>query len=213
VRRCTECSTDISHRHLNAMTCGDACYLRRLYVLRHGPKPRRSCSVCGSDITSKQRTAKTCSDKCKQAAYCKRQVASVGEEAFRIRRNRAIKSWLGRNKDWLRKWTRVHYLANREEILLRNHARRAVLKLDGVGLSVAEWRAVVRKQRGRCAHCSRMVKLTMDHIIPIFHGGAHCAPNIQGLCGPCNSRKQHRIEPGTQATLFDRRPDEEDRCA
>lgn len=69
----------------------------------------------------------------------------------------------------------------------------------------AEWEAVVRKQRGRCADCGIKVKrLTVDHIVPISKGGTNYIINIRGLCQPCNSRKGASENGLRQESFFSR---------
>ncbi len=56
-----------------------------------------------------------------------------------------------------------------------------------------EWNAVLEFYGHRCLCCGRDdVKLTIDHVLPIFLGGAHTVENVQPLCGPCNSSKGHK---------------------
>lgn len=84
--------------------------------------------------------------------------------------------------------------------------RRAVKAgVDG-SHSAAEWRAVTKKQQGRCAACAVKCKLTKDHIVPISMGGSDFIWNIAGLCQPCNSRKRDQIAVGTQLGLYDKIP-------
>lgn len=71
-------------------------------------------------------------------------------------------------------------------------------------MTLAEWRAIIAKQHGRCATCKSKCNLTKDHIIPVTKGGTNYAFNIQGLCRSCNSKKRNRLDVGAQHSLFDR---------
>lgn len=89
--------------------------------------------------------------------------------------------------------------------------KRRALKRQALGSYTArEWRAVVSQQHGRCADCGEKCALTVDHIIPLSRGGSNYIFNIQGLCFSCNSRKNNKISPGAQHSLFDVVPDVDD---
>ena len=84
--------------------------------------------------------------------------------------------------------------------------RRRQLQRTTVGsYTQAEWEAVVRKQKGRCADCGIKVKrLTVDHIVPISKGGTNYIINIRGLCRSCNSRKGARENGLREESFFSR---------
>lgn len=57
------------------------------------------------------------------------------------------------------------------------------------------YRAVVRRDGEKCAHCQTTAELTLDHIVPKSHGGSNRIENLQLLCGPCNSEKGDTLDP------------------
>lgn len=67
--------------------------------------------------------------------------------------------------------------------------------------SVENRRALFGQQNGRCTGCLRPFPLrnfTVDHILPQSKGGGDAPPNLQLLCGACNSKKGA----GTQEELI-----------
>lgn len=88
--------------------------------------------------------------------------------------------------------------ANRHYVATRRAHRLGVLGKT----TLSEWRAIVKKQRGRCANCNKKAKLDRDHIIPLSRGGCDYAFNIQGLCRSCNARKNASVPIGAQFSLF-----------
>lgn len=44
-----------------------------------------------------------------------------------------------------------------------------------------------------CRRCSSEDNLTVDHVVPVFHGGPDALSNCVILCRPCNLRKGSRI--------------------
>lgn len=82
--------------------------------------------------------------------------------------------------------------------------------------SVEQWDEVRRKQNHQCLFCKKVesstLKLTVDHIIPIFlwndFWGSLKPPyqcndieNIQALCGSCNSKKGITLDKNLKNTL------------
>lgn len=76
----------------------------------------------------------------------------------------------------------------RTKEILRCHERRA---LAGA-VDPAEWAECLIYFENSCAYCGSHGKLTVDHIIPISHFGAHKIYNIVPACAHCNSSKSDR---------------------
>ena len=70
--------------------------------------------------------------------------------------------------------------------------RRARVAATGGKLSADHIKAIVARQKGKCAACGKKTKLAMDHIMPLALGGSGHPHNFQGLCRSCNSKKHAR---------------------
>ena len=104
------------------------------------------------------------------------------------RREIGIK-WRADHPDYGKNWQKN----NRDKVRNYSLTRKARIAGNGGNLTVEEWQAILDFYGHRCLCCRRDdVKLTIDHVIPIFHGGKHTADNVQPLCGPCNSRKKDK---------------------
>lgn len=69
-------------------------------------------------------------------------------------------------------------------------AKRAARRAPVSDLTGAQWSALKRAYRQRCAYCGLSPKsLAKDHVVPLSRGGWHSAINIVPACGSCNSRK------------------------
>lgn len=107
------------------------------------------------------------------------------QESARIYRE----SNLERCKAWCREWQSK----NLDKCRMHNLKRRAVEKNADGTFSWAEWEQIVRDFNGKCAHCRKETKLTIDHKIPLSKGGSNFITNIQPLCRSCNSKKKDKI--------------------
>lgn len=76
-----------------------------------------------------------------------------------------------------------------------SHHRRRSRKLHASGsFTSKEWLALLEKHNHICLCCKRNdVALTIDHIVPLFHGGTNSIENLQPLCKSCNSKKGTKI--------------------
>lgn len=71
--------------------------------------------------------------------------------------------------------------------------RRKIRRMGAPGShTLTEWKALKRKYGFRCLMCGLrepLIKLTVDHVIPISLGGSDDISNVQPLCAPCNASK------------------------
>lgn len=68
----------------------------------------------------------------------------------------------------------------------------------------ADFIRTLREQTKQCVYCHKPIsysEVTIDHVIPIKHGGLHMQHNLAGCCALCNSRKSTRLDwyPGCSA--------------
>lgn len=61
-------------------------------------------------------------------------------------------------------------------------------------------RAVLKRDRHRCAYCAGRAT-TVDHVVPMSRGGGSTWLNTVASCSPCNNRKGDRLLPETSLRL------------
>ena len=158
-----------------------------------------SCLVCEKPLTQHRIHATMCSKKCRNKRY-KALPKSREEKRARENRRHADAPHLKHARD--RKWDRTE---SGKASAYSRLARRRIAKHGSLGShTTAEWLAIKKKQKLKCAECGRKRLLTRDHIVPVARGGSDFAFNIQGLCRPCNSGKRDRLRPYANSSLFDR---------
>ncbi len=109
--------------------------------------------------------------------------------SHREQRREFNRKWRANHPEYGRNWRKN----NLDKIRIYAQSRRARVTGNGGELTVEEWYAILDFYGHKCLCCGRDdVKLTIDHVIPIFYGGKHSADNVQPLCGPCNSRKKDK---------------------
>lgn len=108
----------------------------------------------------------------------------------------AWQSWYQSNAEKVKEYGRRRRLANPEKLQEYAHNRRSREKNCGGVITAKEWRALKEKYNHTCLCCGQRepeIKLTLDHVIPLFKGGPNKIENSQPLCKPCNSSKGTRI--------------------
>lgn len=115
-------------------------------------------------------------------------------KSHETKEHRRLKSsrWRGGNAANAREHNRRWAAAHPEQEALRTSKYRARQRGAEGTVSVEDWRSIVARQGGRCAHCGETRKLERDHIVPLSRGGSNLPANIQGLCRSCNARKGDR---------------------
>lgn len=97
-------------------------------------------------------------------------------------------NWKGGITVSISEWDRLHP----ENRLVRKQRRRARETNAGGFFTAKQWFELKSKYNFMCLCCKKQepfIKLTADHIVPIFFGGSSNIENIQPLCDPCNTRK------------------------
>lgn len=116
-----------------------------------------------------------------------------------------VKNWHEAHPDKIKTHKKRWHDANPEKIIVNNkrwsdahpengrmnsQTRRARVEGNGGKFTIQEWIDLCEKYENKCLRCGQSdLKLTVDHVIPIFHGGLNIIDNIQPLCKKCNSSK------------------------
>lgn len=101
----------------------------------------------------------------------------------------AYTAWSRRNPEKVKAFKCNWKLANRPRSALHTRIRKARLRANGTGFTIAEWKALCAAHGHRCLACGASERLTADHVIPVSRGGSGSIENIQPLCARCNAKK------------------------
>lgn len=161
---------------------------------------RRPCDSCGKSlsVTAKSRPDPVCRD-CRRAA--RQRVCTAcgkGYESLSAESRYCSIACANRHKDGLRP---AHASAN-ERYAAKCRARRARARGNGVEpYSLAD---VIAKSGRTCGICGNPVNIklsgldkwgpTVDHILPISHGGPDTLANVQLAHRHCNVRKSNKLD-------------------
>lgn len=103
---------------------------------------------------------------------------------------------LSNDKHWKSKIKKQWIIENRDYVNYINALARARRKCAEGDYSYKDWLDIKSKSKYQCLMCLKfepVIKLTIDHIIPLSRGGNNKKENIQPLCGNCNSSKGKKI--------------------
>jgi 5-methylcytosine-specific restriction endonuclease McrA len=167
--------------------------------------PTRRCEHCQADISHKRRDARFCGRPCKTARWHATRRATAQGRAEERERNRArypgearrrraqAIDYYDRHQPARVEYARTWRTENRQQRRVQA-ARRAARLISNPGFcpfTDAEWAAMQRRFRQRCAYCGRRPAgpLVMDHVVPVAKGGRHALANILPACAACNAHK------------------------
>lgn len=101
-----------------------------------------------------------------------------------------------RSKDVVKMNVRAWQAKNPDKVAAYKRNRRARLAGAKGQFCNQDWEMVKARYGYTCLACGKqepLVRLTVDHVIPLAVGGVHHVSNIQPLCRSCNSRKNARV--------------------
>lgn len=185
--------------------CGETKPFDHFHRMQRSPdgyRPR--CKACRKPETTENYVANREEIKAKSKAW---------REANPERYRALLKDWGKRNKAHKREKDREYYKTHKpqrveynglpeRQVADRLHAknqkakRRAQIGATLHRITKDEWQGLKKQYVGRCAYCGAETdNPTMDHVVPLIHGGHHTVENIVPACGPCNRGK------GTRAVM------------
>lgn len=119
------------------------------------------------------------------------QRAALHRETVRAQNRERSARWLVRHPDYMREYERRYRREHPEQSRDKDQRRKA--RLRGARQSERVSRAaIIARDRGICHICKKRVAkrdMTLDHLIPLAHGGPHTAANLAVAHKSCNSRR------------------------
>jgi hypothetical protein len=199
---CAICNTVYRRKNKNQRTCSRACG----HTLRYGPTrckvTWRTCRICSSAYTARGRRRCSCPSNgyvkvgpVERTVPCTDCGATFTYTQVRRKLTFCPTCTTRRAKD-----NRIH----------ANHTRR--LRLATTERERISFKAVAERDGWRCGLCHKAVDPTLtyphphssslDHVVPIVHGGTHTYSNIQLSHLTCNLRKQAHVPDQQQLALM-----------
>ncbi len=136
------------------------------------------CKKCGNDRLANpdsQGKCRKCRNRLQAARTHRRRSALLQTEGGRAR--------LRNEKRAYRQLRTPAFLASQRE-----HRRRRKARIKGCAVLPVDWSWILSLYGSKCLRCGKN-ETTMDHVVPLAHGGAHASFNLQPLCHICSSTK------------------------
>lgn len=196
---CLYCGDKIECKRNNKKYCSRRCaiYYNKPpgYIPQHRkPQKNHECANCG-ECTVKGRY-KYC-DKCKNLSVS-RNCKSCGDIfSVKIHKLNKFCSDICRNRDTVRK-RKIHDEVNGVFV-----SRQEVFKAEGYKCKCCGCNTEKKFCYIKGTQIPKPTSPTVDHIIPLNHGGTHTLNNVQLLCYRCNNSKQDGyLDFGEQLKMF-----------
>lgn len=130
--------------------------------------------------------------------YCKLCISEYAKKRYIKNKDYILSSnskWRQNNKNRFKELVKNWRKVNADRVRLYSNNRNAINRSAPGKLLLSEWLEIKLNNNLTCLGCSKrepIIKLTIDHIIPLSKGGTNDKHNIQPLCGMCNSIKGDR---------------------
>lgn len=176
-------------------------------VVRHDMKICNKCKAekKEEEFSIDKRNPSGLSYRCKE---CDRKRVREYSKKNRNKINDRFRTYRKNNKEKLKLRNSEYYNSNKEKIKTivrtwtrnnkdkvneysRNYRSRRYSKESGY-ISSKEWSDLKRKYNFHCLSCKRkepIIKLELDHVLPLSLGGKNIIENAQPLCKSCNCKK------------------------
>ncbi len=113
-------------------------------------------------------------------------------------RRAAADGHLGRCKTCMQQQQKAFRAAHPEYVRQQYEAKRRARKRRAGKIEPIDRDYVYKRDQGICSLCGRKVRkqdMSIDHIVPLSLGGAHCLTNVTLVHLQCNTRKRTRALP------------------
>ena len=150
------------------------------HVAQHGTA-RGTCIVCMRAISSAS----------KKVRPANRELALERQRRWFRKNKHHGWDYYAKNAERVKARRRQRYIENPDKFKVAARNREAKKAGAEGSHTIAELRALLNKQRGKCAYCRKLIrtKRHADHIVALSEGGSNWISNIQLTCPTCNMRK------------------------
>lgn len=175
------------------------------------------CQHCGLEYQPTTGNQKFCPDCIHVCMLARKRISDKADENRQARSRVHGQKWYAEHRVEDNARRRTCYANNREHYIheacvwAQEHPekkrvyseKRRALKLTNTPrdkmLTIEEWVVILSRHHHRCAYCGCKLgegageeRPTMDHVIPISHGGQHSKENVVPACRHCNCSKHGR---------------------
>lgn len=161
---------------------------------------RRTCKVCNKEKDFGSKTTSYTCDSCIAAGfkYCNTCGKILNIERFTIRGTtiNGLPTYESTCKDCIREYKRVHQIQYNKtpegNAKLRTRTANRNRHSKAGDLTATQWQQIVELFEHTCAYCGSVEKLSIEHIVPVSHGGQLTKSNIIVACQHCNSSRGNK---------------------
>ena len=170
------------------------------YYLKHPDKKKehdKRYRMKHRDEISKKRALKNIFLNSRKREWYKANKEHVSEynKEWRKRNPNYDGDWKEKNMDKCVAWSARWAKNNKEKRVFYQQMRDWAKKVSGRH-TIEEWESMKKRYNYTCPSCGKKepeIKLTKDHIIPLYKKGENTIFNIQPLCRRCNCKKHTKI--------------------